>query len=247
MYTVKKLANLAGVTVRTLHHYDDIGLLKPSSIGHNGYRYYAEEALYRLQQILFYRELEVPLEEIKRIVTSRDFDVLGALESHRSALQAEAKRIQELINTIDRTTTHLRGKVGMSDAQLFKGFTEEEQDRMADEAAQRWDSETVRASNARWKKYPPERQQRIMDEGNALYRDLIAVMPDGPSAPGVQDLIGRWHAHMLYFWSPTDEQLVALADGYNDDPRFRANFEAMQPGLAAFMGAAVREYVANRK
>ena len=80
MYTVKQLATLAGVTVRTLHHYDEIGLLKPSSVGGNGYRYYGEEALYRLQQILFYRELEVPLGEIRRILRNRDFDVTTALE-----------------------------------------------------------------------------------------------------------------------------------------------------------------------
>jgi len=247
MYTVKQLANLAGVTVRTLHHYDDIGLLKPSSIGGNGYRYYAEEAVYRLQQILFYRELKVPLDEIKRIVTGRDFDALEALEAHRASLQLEVDRIRQLISTIEHTTAHLRGKVAMSDAQLFKGFTEEEQEKMAEEAARRWDAETVRASNARWKRYPAEMKQRIMDEGNALYRDLIAVMDEGPSSRRVQEIIGRWHAHMQYFWSPNDNQLVALADGYNHDPRFRANFEAMKPGLAVFMGKAVREYVKDRK
>ena len=83
MYTVKQLSKLAGVTPRTLHHYDQIGLLKPSRVGENGYRYYGEESLLRLQQILLYRELDLPLEDIKKIMGRRDFDVLGALRSHR--------------------------------------------------------------------------------------------------------------------------------------------------------------------
>jgi DNA-binding transcriptional MerR regulator len=246
MYTVKKLADLAGVTVRTLHHYDQIGLLKPSSVGGNGYRHYGEAALYRLQQILFYRELEVPLDEIKRIIGRPDFDVLVALESHRTALQAEAQRVQKLIRTIDLTIRHLKGKASMSDNQLFRGFSEEEQEKMAAEAEQQW-GESVRGSNARWKQYPAEKKQRIMDEGNALYNDMIGAMAEGPSSTKVQAIVKRWHDHMQYFWSPNDEQLVALADGYNNDPRFLANFEAMQPGLAAFMREAVKIYVNSRK
>jgi DNA-binding transcriptional MerR regulator len=246
MYTVKKLADLGGVTVRTLHHYDEIGLLKPSSVGGNGYRYYGEAALYRLQQILFYRELEVPLDEIRRILDRPDFDVLAALESHRTALQAEAERVEKLIRTIDLTTQHLKGKVSMSDQQLFRGFSEEEQEKMAAEAEQQW-GESVRASNARWKHYPAVKKQRIMDEGNALYTDMIGAMPEGPSSPKVQAIVKRWHDHMQYFWSPNDEQLLALAKGYNDDPRFLANFEAMKPGLAAFMREAVEVYVNSGK
>ncbi len=86
MFTVKQLSKLAGVTPRTLHHYDAIGLLKPSRIGANGYRYYEQESLLRLQQILFYRELGIPLEEIKKIMGRRDFDVVEALQGHRQAL-----------------------------------------------------------------------------------------------------------------------------------------------------------------
>jgi DNA-binding transcriptional MerR regulator len=247
MYTVRQLADLAGVTVRTLHHYDEIGLLKPSSVGGNGYRYYDRDALYRLQQILFYRELDIPLEDIKRLLEGRDFDILAALRTHRAALQAEAKRLKRLIGTIDKTTLHLKGKATMTDKQLFRGFSEAEQEQLADEAARRWDSTTVRESNARWKQYPPEKKQRIMDEGNALYTDLIAAMPEGPASARVQAIVARWHEHMQYFWSPRDEQLLGLADLYNQDPRFHANFEAMQPGLSAFMREAVQEYVAGRK
>lgn len=94
MYTVKQLSNLAGITIRTLHHYDQIGLLKPTMVGDNGYRYYGDEALYRLQQILFYRYLDMPLDEIKRILGRRDFDVIDTLAEHRSSLEAEMRRMR---------------------------------------------------------------------------------------------------------------------------------------------------------
>lgn len=245
-YTVKRLATLAGVTVRTLHHYDQIGLLKPTSKGANGYRYYGEETVYRLQQILFYRELDVPLHEIKRIVNGPDFDTLAALNSHRAALEAELLRLRGLIRTIDLTTQRLKGNTTMTDRQLFHGFSDEEQEKMAAEAEQRWDAETVRASNARWKQYPREKQRRILEEGGAVYNDLIALMADDPSSPKVQAVVKRWHDHMQYFWSPDDDQLLGLADLYNTDPRFHGNFEAMKPGLSGFLREAVRIYVKNR-
>ena len=92
MYTVKKLADLAGITVRTLHHYDEINLLNPTKVGDNGYRYYDDAALLRLQQVLFYREIGLELVQIKDILDSPDFDVLTALRSHRAVLQDKTER-----------------------------------------------------------------------------------------------------------------------------------------------------------
>jgi hypothetical protein len=135
----------------------------------------------------------------------------------------------------------------MSDKQLFRGFNEAEQEKMAEEAAQRWDPSTVHASNARWKQYPPEKKKRIMDEGNAVYTDMCAVMAEAPSSPRVQAIVKRWHAHLRYFWSPNDDQLLGLADLYNEDPLFHANFQSMQPGLAPFMREAIRVYIKYRK
>ncbi len=246
-YTVKQLSTIAGVTIRTLHYYDEIGLLKPSAIGGNGYRYYDEEALLRLQQILFYRELEVPLEDIRKIVAHPDFDVLGALETHRAALQAELGRIRQLIRTIDRTSQHLKGKVKMSPTSLFEGFSEEEQAKLAEEAAAMWDAETVNASNQKWRAYSQAEKRRILEEGKAVHADLIAAKPHGAASKQVQAVVARWHAHLQHFWSPSDAQLLGLADLYNDDPRFRANYEKAAPGLAAFVRDAVKVYVKNRR
>lgn len=238
---------MAGVTVRTLHHYDEIGLLKPSSVGGNGYRYYKEEALYCLQQILFYRELDMPLNDIKKIMGRRDFDVLSALQMHKSALQAEVQRMNRLIQTVDKTINHLKGKKKMNPKGLFEGFSEEEQEQYAEEAAQKWDAEAVRVSNKKWKAYSDDEKKRILAEGKALYTDLAAVMPKGAASKEVQAIVARWHKHLQYFWLPIDEQLLGLADLYNDDPRFRANYEKIHPKLAEFMREAVKVYVKSHK
>ena len=164
---------MAGVTPRTLHHYDDIGLLKPTRVGENGYRYYAEEALLKLQQILFYRELGFPLDDIKKIMGRRDFDVLGALQSHKDALQKQAVRLNRLLVTVDNTIQHIKGEKIMSQKGLFEGFSEEEQEKYALEAEQLYDPETVRESNRKWKSYSAAKKETIMAEGRQIYQDMI--------------------------------------------------------------------------
>ena len=247
MLTVKQLSKLAGVTPRTLHHYDAIGLLKPSRVGDNGYRYYGEESLLRLQQILFYRELDIPLEDIKQIMERRDFDVLGSLRSHKDALQKQVNRLNRLINTVDNTINHLKGNTLMSDKSYFEGFSEEEQEKYAAEAEQLYDAESVRESNRKWKSYSAAQKESIMAEGQAIYTDMIAAMPKGAASQDVQAIVERWRRHMDYFWTPKLDQLLALANGYNDEPRFKANFDKMHPQLAEFMREAVNVYVANQK
>ena len=247
MYTVKQLSKLAGITPRTLHHYDEIGLLKPSRVGDNGYRYYGEESVLRLQQILFYRELGLPLDDIKKIMGRRDFDVVGALYSHKEALQKQVTRLNRLITTVDNTIKHLKGTTIMSEKSFFEGFSEEQQEQYAAEAEKMYDPETVRESNRKWKAYPAAKKEAILAEGSAIYTDMIASMPKGASSPEAQAIVERWRKHMDYFWTPSLDQLLALANGYNDDPRFKANFDKMHPQLAEFMREAVKVYVANQK
>jgi MerR family transcriptional regulator, thiopeptide resistance regulator len=247
MFTVKQLSKLAGITPRALHYYDEIGLLKPSQVGDNGYRYYGEESLLRLQQILFYRELDMPLEGIKKIMGRPDFDVTSALESHKAELRKRIAKLELLLDTVDDTILHLRGKKEMTKKQLFAGFSDEQQQAYEKEAMQMYDPETVKASNKRWKEYSAAEKQRIGEEGNALYEDLLKAMPKGAGSPEVQACIQRWHHHLEYFWSPNDEQLLGLADLYNDDPRFKANYDKVDPRLAEFMRAAVKVYVKGRQ
>jgi MerR family transcriptional regulator, thiopeptide resistance regulator len=103
MYTVKQLSELAGVSVRTLHYYDEIGLLKPSSVGENGYRYYEDASLFRLQQILFFREMDLGLLQIKDILDHPDFDLVATLQAHRHTLQEKIERLQTLISTVEQS------------------------------------------------------------------------------------------------------------------------------------------------
>ena len=247
MLTVKQLSQLAGVTPRTLHHYDEIGLLKPSRVGDNGYRYYGEESVLRLQQILFYRELGIPLEDIKKIMGRRNFDVMGALRSHKEALQKQVARLNRLIHTVDNTINHLKGNTIMSEKSLFEGFSEEEQEKYAAEAEELYGSESVRESNRKWKAYPAAKKEAIMAEGKAIYTDMIVAMPKGASSPETQAIVERWRKHLEYFWTPNLDQLLALANGYNDDPRFKANFDKLDSQLAGFFREAVQLYVNARK
>lgn len=247
MFTVKQLSKMAGVTPRTLHHYDDIGLLKPSRIGDNGYRYYGEESLLKLQQILFYRELGFPLEEIKKIMGRRGFDVLTALESHKESLGRQMERTKRLLVTVDNTIQHIKGEKLMSQKGLFEGFSDEEQEKYAVEAEKIYDPETVRESNRKWKSYSAAKKEAVMAEGRQVYEDMIAAMPKGAASMEAQAVVEHWRRHMDYFWTPNLEQLLGIANGYNDDPRFRENFDKMHPQLAEFMLEAVKAYVKNKE
>lgn len=247
MFTVKQLSKLAGVTPRTLHHYDEIGLLKPSRVGDNGYRYYGQESLLRLQQILFYRELGIPLEDIKKILGRRDFDVLGALYSHKDALKKQVTRLNNLIRTVDNTIDYLKGKKEMSNKQLFEAFSDEQQAEYEKEIMQKYDPATVKAASKKWNEYTAADKERMAEEANALYRDLLLAIPKGAASPEAQSGVQRWRGFIEYFWVPTDEQLTGLANLYNEDPRFKANFDKVDVRLAGFLREAINIYVANRK
>ena len=246
-YTVKQVSTMAGVSPRTLHYYDQVGLLKPAAYGDNGYRYYADEDLLRLQQILFYKELGFPLEEIRQIITAPGFDLVRALESHRTALKKRAERLSHLIQTVDNTILHLKGQTEMSKKQMFEGFDEKQEAEYEKQAMEMYDPETVSASYKRWRSYTAADKQRIGEEGNAVYEAFVAAIPSGPASPQAQAAVAAWRKHMDYFWTPNDEQLLGLADLYNDDPRFRKNYDRVDPRLAEFIRAAVKVYVENRK
>jgi DNA-binding transcriptional MerR regulator/quercetin dioxygenase-like cupin family protein len=122
-YTLKRVAAISGVSVRALHFYDETGLLKPAYVGANGYRFYEEAQLLRLQQILFYRELGFELKQIKRIIGRADFEIVAALQSHRKLLQKNLTRTLRLVETIDKTIQHLKGVKKMKTEQMFAGFS----------------------------------------------------------------------------------------------------------------------------
>ena len=245
MYTVKTLAKLAGITPRTLHFYDEIGILRPSQVGDNGYRYYGEDAVLRLQQILLYRRLDMPLQDIKKLLERPDFDVLQSLEAHRKTLLQQIVQLNRTVQTVDETILYLKGEKPMTAKQIFAGLTDEQQDEYGKEAMQNYDPAIVKASNQKWKGYSAAEKQRILSEGNQIYADLLSAMPEGETSAKVQSVIERWRQHLNYFWTPNAEQLLGLADLYNEDPRFKANYDQFHPDLAEFMRKAVKVYVAN--
>jgi MerR family transcriptional regulator, thiopeptide resistance regulator len=245
-YTVHQLSKLAGVSVRTLHYYDEIGLLKPEAIRPNGYRQYGDQAVLKLQQILFFRELDLSLDNIKAMLGLPEFDAVAALESHRLSLQGRAKRLERLIQTVDDTILHMKGLKEMSPKQLFTAFSDEEQEKYAQEAEQMYEPAIIKESNRKFKSLSAAEKQRIFDEGNQVYADMLAAMPRGAASPEVQSIVERWRKHMDYFWIPKLEQLVSLAELYSADPRFKANFDKVDPRLAEFMKEAVGEYVKRK-
>ncbi|MDX9851487.1 MAG: MerR family transcriptional regulator [Anaerolineaceae bacterium] len=245
MLTVKQISKLAHITPRTLRYYDQIGLLLPDFVGENGYRYYSDASLLKLQQILFYRELEIPLEQIKEIMGRQNFDLLTALEDHKRQLGKKIDRLNKLITTVDQTLKYIKGEEEMNKKVLFDAFNDEEQKEMEKEALQMYDPETVKESNRKWKSYSTAEKQKISDEGNAVYQGFVDAMSKGPDSQEAQACVQHWREHMNYFWVPNQEELLGLADLYNDDPRFKKNFDKVHPDLAQFVREAVQFYVSR--
>lgn len=243
--TVSEMAALAGVSARTLHYYDEIGLLPPSAVGGNGYRYYDEPALVRLQQILFYRELGLSLGEIKSVLDTPGFDAMTALRTHRKRLHERAKRIQSLLGTVEKTIKHLEGVEVMSESEYFSGFGEEQQAEYEQEVIERWgaDSPAYQQSKARWGSYSADRRQEVLAEGQSITLALAGLTDREPSDPEVQQWIARQHQWVNYFWDCEPEQLAALGETYASDPRFAAMYASYHPDLPQFIRAAIQRYV----
>jgi MerR family transcriptional regulator, thiopeptide resistance regulator len=243
-YTVKQLANLAGVSSRTLHYYDEIGMLKPAAYGEKGYRYYGEEAVLKLQQILFFRELDFSLEEIKEILSQPEFDRLQALEAHKQALQHRMKRLDHLVHTIDRTILYLKGKEEMKQKDLFEGFSEEKQKEYAEEIRRKYGKDATNESDKNWASYSEDKKAAIMAESQMIYRDLAQAMDskESPQSPAVQLIVERWHQHLKYFYEPSIERLKGLGQMYTEDPRFSATFNKIHAGMPEYLNEAIQFY-----
>jgi DNA-binding transcriptional MerR regulator len=242
-YTVSELAVLAGVTVRTLHHYDQIGLLEPSARTRAGYRLYLEPALLRLQQILFYKELDVPLDKIREILDDPAFDQVEALTQHRQQLQARAERLTHLLNTIDRTIKHLtEEEMPLTDAELYEGFTPEQIDELKREVGERYDPERVAEANRRVSRMSKTEWQAVRAEGDTISREMAALMDRDPGDAEVQTLMARQHAWIENFYEAPAELFRGLGELYAGDPRFRETYDKYAEGLADFLRAAMAHY-----
>ncbi|WP_050613754.1 MerR family transcriptional regulator [Bacillus testis] len=247
MYKISELAELADVSVRTLHHYDAIGLLKPDAISPAGYRYYSAANLDTLQQILFFREIGFTLKEIKQIIYSPSFDKQAALTNHRAFLEMKIARLQTMMATIDHTLEKDQGVRIMSDKELFKGLSMEEmkehQQKYRQEAIERYGKEAIAETEHKTNRYSKEDWNDIQQSTSAIYQRLIDAMPLGPNSKQAQTAIAEWRQFITnHYYDCTLEIFRGLADLYVEDERFTANIDQYATGLASFMREAMIVY-----
>ena len=187
------------------------------------------------------------LEQIKAIIEQPDFDLLLALEGHKNALQERIARLQHLIATVDKTIFYLRGEVEMSQKDFYSGFDEEKQKRYEQQARKRYGDEAM-AKTKDWNAYTPEQKNDILAAGHEATMGVVANMEKGFDSPEVQHWIKRWHQVInTYFYQCSLEVFEALGHGYNQDPEFKAFYENIHPGLAAFMEQAMTVYCQEAK
>lgn len=250
-YTIQQLATLAGITVRTLHHYDKIGLLKPASRESNNYRRYGEAELMKLQQIMFFRELEFPLNQIKAILESVDFDTLKALYEHKKLIAMKRQRMDDLLKTIDKTIKKINKEKNMRDEELYDGFSKEELEAWNKEAKKRWGhTDAYKQSVGKYENLSKEEKLKMKEEGDVLMEAFVTNMDKGPKSAEVQALVQKHYDSLRFFYEPNLEMYRGLADmyaGYQGDERFRAYFEKYDKKLPEFMRDAIYAYCDAQK
>lgn len=247
-YTINKLAQLAGISTRTLRYYDELGLLKPSRISTNGYRIYGGAEIARLQQILFYREMEVPLEEIRKILDSSDYDETTSLEVHLKALTEKQARLERLILTVEKTIAAAKGEETMTDKERFEGFKEQmildNEKEYGKEVREKYGEDVVDASNQKLKGMTWEQHDRMQELSRQLNETLREAIKDGDPAGAKAQETCRLHKEWLSFSWPqySKEAHLGLANMYVEDPRFRKYYEDIAEGGAEFLREALKIY-----
>ncbi len=238
-YSVGQVAGLAGVTIRTLHHYDEIGLLSPSGRSVVGYRIYEEADLERLQRILFYRELGFALEEIATIVDDPHTDMVGHLRRQHELLTQRIKRLRAMVAAIDYEMEAKMMGIQLTPEErleVFGGFRLED---YAEEAEQCWGgTKAYRQSQRRVASYTKEDWQRIKAEEEEVRANLAAAFAEG-LAPDSEEAMAAAEAHRQHisrwFYDCSYDIHRGLTDIYVIDDRFRAHYDALAPGLAQFI------------
>ena len=227
-YTINKLAKLAGISTRTLRYYDELGLLSPIRLSSNGYRIYGQKEVDLLQQILFYRELGLPLEEIKNIIWSKDYDGIAALQGHLSALKAKKEQIELLISNVEKTIASAKGEIIMSDQEKFEGFkrklVEDNEGRYGAEIRAKYGDDVIDRSNAKIKGLTKEQYAELEKLSAEVNETLKAAFAEGDPAGELAQKACELHKKWLcYFWDHySKEAHIGLAQMYVDDPRFTA-------------------------
>lgn len=247
-YTINKLAKLAGISTRTLRYYDEIGLLTPVRMSSNGYRIYGQNEINRLQQILFYREFGMPLDDIKKILLSQDFNNSTALENHLKSLINERDRIDLLIKNVTNTIASMKGDTIMNDKEKFEGFKQnlidENEKKYGEEIRSKYGDDAINKSNAKIKGMSKAQYDEIeklsLEINDTLKEAFVTGEPAGELAQKVCELHKKWLCH--YWDSYSKEAHIGLAQMYVDDPRFTAYYDKITPGCAEFLRDAILIY-----
>lgn len=251
-YSVQKMAKLAGVSIRTLHLYDQIGLLKPSIRTEARYRLYGEKELLRLQQILFYKELDFPLKEIQAILDNPDFDLVEALLNHKVSLEVRKDKINTLLETIDKTVNHLKtGTIMLKPEELYEGLAKETAEAYRTEASKKYGKEVVERSEKALGKLTKEQFEALKVELKENASALFTLKDQDPTHMQVQKLIARHYEIIRIFWGTSgssDKQAEAykgLGQLYVNDERFTLIEGQSQPEYALFLSKAMAYFADN--
>ncbi|MFP3511937.1 MerR family transcriptional regulator [Peribacillus sp. SIMBA_075] len=240
---VKELAGLVGISVRTLHYYDEIGLLSPEEITDAGYRLYSNDNLEMLQQILFFRELDMPLKEIKQMISSTSFDKQEALRQHQKMLLEKRSQLDKLINTVDKSIKHMKGEIQMTDKEKFEGF-DFSQNPYEEEARERWGDKAVDESKAKVAGMSKDAQKIVSD----IYIKLASIRTASPESEEAQKAIKEWYDCLNNnFGTYSPETFKGLGQMYVNDQRFTKNIDQYGDGLAKFMCDAMGHFADANK
>lgn len=246
-YSIRALSELAGVSARTLRYYDEIGLLKPLYVSEAGYRYYGDQELALLQQILFYRERDFDLKSIKKILSDDDFDVMNALEEHLLVLEEQRAHMDSLIWTVKQTILSMKGACEMSDNEKFKAFKEkivrENEEKYGEEIRQRFGDEEMDAANQKILNMSEGDYERFQNLGKEICTRLkecvtAGVAPESEDAKRIVILHKEWLGKTWKQYSA--EAHKALAAAYVSDERFKQYYDREVSGCAELLEKAVR-------
>ena len=242
--TIGAVARLAGVSVRTLHHYDAIGLLSPSTRTESGYRTYDDADLDRLQQILYFRELDLPLRDIASILDDPGFDRIAALRLQRRTIDERIERLIQLAAALDTAIAAEERGEPMKPEDMLEIFGDFDPSEHEAEAEERWgETPAYRESARRTAGYGTAEWQEIATEAAAITGRFVELLDAGidPQDGRALEAADRHRAHITrWFYECSPEIHAGLADLYVSDPRFTAGIDRERPGLAAYMAAAIK-------
>ena len=238
---INDVAKLTGITVRTLHYYDEIGLLKPSKITDAGYRIYDEKNLETLQQILLFREMNFPLSEIKEIISNPKFDRIDALEKHNNLLIKKRQRLDNLINLVDNT---IKGENDMSFKEFDNSKIEENKRKYSEEVKNRWgNTDAYKEYEKKTSSYDKNSWTTINEEMIEILKEFADNRNEDPNSHIVQSLVEKWRAYITSnFYNCTKEILSGLGLMYIGDERFKENIDKYGEGTSEFMAKAIEIY-----